>query len=86
MSDATKSLGSRPLNTGTSLPLPIRDTLNDLRGLLGRFVFSQAMIRLSIWILLGFWFFGVVDSNLKKVWLEDSYFAATGARARMEFL
>jgi hypothetical protein len=61
MSDATKSLGSRPLNTGTSLPLPIRDTLNDLRGLLGRFVFSQAMIRLSIWILLGFWFFGVVD-------------------------
>jgi hypothetical protein len=27
------------------------------------------------------WFFGVVDSNLKKVWLEDSYLAATGARA-----
>ena len=31
------------------------------------------------------WFFGVVDSNLKKVWLEDSYLAATGARAHMEF-
>jgi hypothetical protein len=61
MSDATKSLGSRPANTGTSLPLPIRDTLNDLRGLLGRFVFSQAMIQLSIWILLGFWLFGILD-------------------------
>ena len=32
------------------------------------------------------WFFGVVDSNLKKVWLEDSYLAATGARAHMEFM
>jgi hypothetical protein len=28
----------------------------------------------------------VVDSNLKKVWLEDSYLAATGARAHMEFM
>jgi hypothetical protein len=35
--------------------------LNSLRGLLGRFVFSQAMIQVAIWILLGFWFFGIVD-------------------------
>jgi hypothetical protein len=32
------------------------------------------------------WFFGVVDSNLKKVWLENSYLAATGARAHIEFM
>lgn len=61
MSDATKSLGSSPANAGAPLPLPIRDTLNNLRGLLGRFVFSQAMIQVAIWILLGFWLFGIVD-------------------------
>lgn len=61
MSDATKSLGARPEKAGVSLPIPIRETLNELRGLLGRFVFSQAIIHLSIWILVGFWIFGIVD-------------------------
>lgn len=44
-----------------SLPVPIRETLHAVRGLLGRFVFSQAVVQWLIWGFTAFWLFGFVD-------------------------
>ncbi len=44
-------------------PIPIRigQKLSDLRGLISRFVVSQALIMLAIWFVASFWIFGLID-------------------------
>jgi len=43
------------------LPKPISEKLMQLRGLIGRFVVSQALMTVAIWLVMAFWFFGLCD-------------------------
>lgn len=43
------------------IPNPIGQKLSDLRGLISRFVISQALILLAIWLVAAFWTFGLID-------------------------
>jgi len=44
-----------------SIPVEIGQKLIDLRGLISRFVVSQSLIILLIWLAVAFWTFGVID-------------------------
>ena len=44
-----------------SIPPSIGQKLADLRGLISRFVVSQSLIVLAIWLLSAFWVFGLFD-------------------------
>jgi ribosomal protein L29 len=59
--DSGMSSIAKPNLVHPPLPEPIRETLEGLRGLLNRFVFSQAIIQLGIWCLVSFWLFGAID-------------------------
>ncbi|MEQ1826751.1 MAG: hypothetical protein ABL921_12430 [Pirellula sp.] len=48
-------------NSNITVPSQIRDKLTELRGLITRFVVSQALIMLSIWLVIAFWAFGLMD-------------------------
>ncbi len=61
MSTAPKVLNPSNPPDSLSLPSPIRETLRSVRSLLGRFVFSQAVVQWLIWSVLAFWLFGFVD-------------------------
>lgn len=61
MSTAPKVLRPSYDSDLASLPVPIRETLQAVRGLLGRFVFSQAVVQWLIWGFTAFWIFGFVD-------------------------
>lgn len=61
MSTAPKALNSSNTTDSLSLPSPIRETLRSVRSLLGRFVFSQALVQWMIWSVLAFWLFGFID-------------------------
>jgi hypothetical protein len=48
-------------NAAYPIPTPISQKLSELRGLISRFVVSQALIMLAIWWVSAFWTFGLVD-------------------------
>ena len=52
-----------PTHQNSAYPIPIRigQKLSDLRGLISRFVVSQALIMLAIWFVASFWTFGLID-------------------------
>lgn len=52
---------SNPKESRYPIPKPISEKLSQLRGLIGRFVVSQALLTTAIWIVLAFWFFGLCD-------------------------
>lgn len=52
---------SNPKESRYPIPKPISEKLAQLRGLIGRFVVSQALLTTAIWIVLAFWFFGLCD-------------------------
>lgn len=52
---------SNPKESRYPIPKPISEKLAQLRGLIGRFVVSQALMTTAIWIVLAFWFFGLCD-------------------------
>ena len=58
-----------------SVPQSIGQKLVDLRGLISRFVVSQSLIILAIWLLAAFWTFGVLD------YLPPKFGAAESPRA-----
>lgn len=58
-----------------SVPQSIGQKLVDLRGLISRFVVSQSLIILAIWLLAAFWTFGLLD------YLPPRFGAAESPRA-----
>lgn len=58
-----------------SVPQSIGQKLVDLRGLISRFVVSQSLIILAIWLLAAFWTFGLLD------YLPPKFGAAESPRA-----
>jgi len=58
-----------------SVPQSIGQKLVDLRGLISRFVVSQSLILLAIWLLAAFWTFGLLD------YLPPKFGAAESPRA-----
>ena len=55
-----------------SIPKSIGQKLADLRGLISRFVVSQALILLAIWFLTAFWTFGLLDYLPAKLGAAES--------------
>jgi hypothetical protein len=43
------------------IPPAIGQKIAELRGLISRFVISQAMILVAIWLVAAFWIFGIID-------------------------
>ena len=52
---------SNPKESRYPIPKPISEKLAQLRGLIGRFVVSQALMTTAIWLVVAFWFFGLCD-------------------------
>lgn len=44
-----------------AIPKPIGQKLAELRGLISRFVVSQSLIMVAIWLVAAFWVFGIID-------------------------
>lgn len=55
-----------------SIPITIGHKLADLRGLISRFVVSQSLILLAMWILVAFWTFGLLDYLPAKLGAAES--------------
>ena len=64
-------LHTKPKST-YSIPESVGQKLADLRGLISRFVVSQALIRLAIWFLTAFWTFGLLDYLPAKLGAAES--------------
>ena len=64
-------LHTKPKST-YSIPESVGQKLADLRGLISRFVVSQALIRLAIWFLAAFWTFGLLDYLPAKLGAAES--------------
>jgi hypothetical protein len=61
MSSITSNISNSRRSNPQSLPEPIRQTINQTRTILGRYVLSQAVILILVWAILVFWVFGWVD-------------------------
>lgn len=55
-----------------SIPQSIGQKLVDLRGLISRFVVSQSLIILAIWVVTAFWTFGLLDYLPAKLGSAES--------------
>ncbi len=55
-----------------SIPSTIGHKLADLRGLISRFVVSQSLIILAMWVLAAFWTFGLLDYLPAKMGAAES--------------
>ena len=64
-------LRSKP-KSAYSIPLSIGQKLVDLRGLISRFVVSQSLIILAIWVVTAFWTFGLLDYLPAKLGSAES--------------
>ena len=65
------ALHSKP-NSAYSVPQTIGQKLVDLRGLISRFVVSQSLIILAIWLVTSFWTFGLLDYLPAKLGAAES--------------
>ena len=64
-------LRSKP-KSAYSIPQSIGQKLVDLRGLISRFVVSQSLIILAIWVVTAFWTFGLLDYLPAKLGSAES--------------